>query len=941
MMTERMKFSGSTRLLSAIGIFLAAIEPKFVSSFKSPLTSTFHRPSKLWTRHILYSSTQLDNHYGFSHDLIQGLDLKPLLHGVAAHAGTRRGRQAILSLVGDDENEPKNAASGMSSRSRRVSDPFMYRRSEQISSRNVELAPIAKSAKQAREEYELSEQALLALHGTNGLSFPPIYGANSSPFDSTSVADSDHDDWIFLPGDQVSLEHVLQAEQVINMLIQVKEWSNKLETEIWIPSLSSIGKGIVDEILIPIQHELDGTIEIARVKSLTDPNGRSTFCFRLKDSKFPLLKELRRQEEQLTLSIDTAMRSVLRKQKGSPECVEFEGRKVLLIPKSSASSEIGIIRGLTENGGRYYVEPRDLVNLGDELQQLREELRKTEAILEHQLVQTVLKAASPIDAGLNAVARLDVVFSKAAFGLLLNGKIPTVGEYGRIKVDRFIHPILALQNKNSVVPVDLRMYNDQHSNRVLIISGPNGGGKSLVMKSFGLACILVKLAIPIPSASTDLVAVVDFFDSVLLEMGDQQNVSEGESTFMARLNSLSAVIQRLLPPTVDGNRAQESITTSSLVLLDELGGGTDPNAGGAIAQAILEKLLESRHCRIVVTTHSPRLKALSYSSNDYDCATVLLKKSDQSDFKLPTYQLQYGLIGDSYALGAASRASPSLPEDVLSRAGTLLSTLNTSNNDNYSSGELLRAMTESLEKQIQAAEECRQQADETQQDVKACRDALMALSNAYLKQLGKLEDRLETVFKELQEDESKSSLVVVGESLATIRTAKKKVTTEDERLKRMGLKRVSDSYKLSNGESVVVLAPGDWEGVSGTIVSNGIVQCKPGEVLVAPSLGTWEDLSFQRDELRILDPSHAKPLILRRHQIAVWDFDSVWDGENSERPTSTVRESRQKLVNLLNSLPSTSTMTANKKVSETSRASTFNSSRERKASASKKQKKKN
>jgi hypothetical protein len=151
----------------------------------------------------------------------------------------------------------------------------MYRRSEQISSRNVELAPIAKSAKQAREEYELSEQALLALHGTNGLSFPPIYGANSSPFDSTSVADSDHDDWIFLPGDQVSLEHVLQAEQVINMLIQVKEWSNKLETEIWIPSLSSIGKGIVDEILIPIQHELDGTIEIARVKSLTDPNGRS------------------------------------------------------------------------------------------------------------------------------------------------------------------------------------------------------------------------------------------------------------------------------------------------------------------------------------------------------------------------------------------------------------------------------------------------------------------------------------------------------------------------------------------------------------------------------------------------------------------------------------------------------------------------------------------
>ena len=603
----------------------------------------------------------------------------------------------------------------------------------------------------------------------------------------------------------------------------------------------------------------------------------------------------------------------------------------MLVPQAATKPEFGIVRGTTENGGRCYVEPSQLVSLGDELQVLKEELQRTESIITHQLIQTIINVASVVDAGIHTVARLDVVFSKAAFGMSLKGTIPKVGTEGRICVYRFVHPVLASQNMNSVVPVDLRMYNDR-KNRVLIISGPNGGGKSIAMKSFGLVCLLVKLALPIPLASSaNAIAttpIVDFFDNVVIEMGDQQSVVEGESTFTARLQYLSSVIQRIFPPNPDESVIEQSATLGhSLVLLDELGGGTDPAAGGAIAQAILEKLLQSETCRIVATTHSPRLKALSYSNDDFECATVLLKRTEQSNYKLPTFQLEYGLIGDSYALGAASRAVPRLPDDVLSRAATLLSTSNDDGDD--SSGELLRAMTDSLEKQIQAAEDSRHQAEETQREATEIRDALIALSKASERQLGNVEKRLEGVYSDLVKDESKSSLEVIGETLATLRAAKKKVKTEDELLREKGLKRIPDYYELKQGESVVILSPGDLEGVSGIIVADGSLRCQPWEVLVAP---TWADPFFSDA------PDSRTPQILDRQNIAIWDYDSVWDDDNRDVPLTSVRESKKSLAKLLSSISSVDSSSA-KGTSETPKT-TFTSSRQRKASAVKKRKKK-
>ena len=142
------------------------------------------------------------------------------------------------------------------------------------------------------------------------------------------------------------------------------------------------------------------------------------------------------------------------------------------------------------------------------------------------------------------------------------------------------------------------------------------------MKSFGLAAILCQLGLPIPCRQAQHSANhrprVDFFRGIHVALGDKQSLIDGESTMMARLNACASVIESV------GSKREAG--TASLVLIDEIGGGTDPDAGGAIAQAILEKLLETKSCRVVATTHVPRLKVLSYESEQFGCATTKISQ---------------------------------------------------------------------------------------------------------------------------------------------------------------------------------------------------------------------------------------------------------------------------------------------------------------------------
>lgn len=546
-----------------------------------------------------------------------------------------------------------------------------------------------------------------------------------------------------------------------------------------------------------------------------------------------------------------------------------------------------------------------------EVLELQAEIDEVEAQIRSGLAQLILGVAEVIDVGIDVLALLDVIFAKAAFGLSFNGAFPRISDQGEIAVERFIHPVLAMNDGYSlsassgqaghVTPVGLFL-TQEHGKRALLISGPNGGGKTLSMKSFGLVSVLTKIGIPIPTETTTMRPRVDFIDEVLINVGDKQNVIQGESTWTSLLNSCSRMIE-----TVQSNRDR-----SYLVLLDELGSGTDPDAGGAVAQAILEEFMAVPNCQIVATTHSPRLKTLSYDSDNYSCATVLLEMDSTEEYKKPTFRLEYGIIGESYALGAASRCNPPLAESVLARASQLMAEESREGSAKVR-GDYIQALTRSMEDQVERMNRDQMMIEKHARDSQLCRRAMLSLAASYETQLDRLEQRLGDCYRQLREDEKKGDLEVIGDTLAELKIAKKRIMTQQELLREKGLKLLPMSYKLSPGESVVVIASdNEWEGSTVQVIADASSDDTLGatEILVGASTSfeAWDNL-FAEDNMN--DPVKDRPWIMQRHELAIWDYDSIWEGEDYDIgpavKATSVPDSKRRLSSILSTLKSDTT----------------------------------
>jgi DNA mismatch repair protein MutS2 len=576
-----------------------------------------------------------------------------------------------------------------------------------------------------------------------------------------------------------------------------------------------------------------------------------------------------------------------------------------------------------------------------EVQALQGEIDEVEGQIRSGLAQLILGAAEVIDAGVDVLALLDIIFAKAAFGLRFNGAFPQISNNGEIAVEEFIHPVLAMHDGFSlsagpgraghVTPVDLFL-SKERGKRALLISGPNGGGKTLSMKSFGLVGVLTKIGIPIPIAENAPRPRIDFIDEVLVNVGDKQNVIQGESTWTSLLNSCSRMIE-----TVQSNKDR-----SYLVLLDELGSGTDPNAGGAVAQAILEEFMTVSGCQIVATTHSPQLKTLSYDSDDYSCATVLLEMDSTEEYKKPTFRLEYGIIGESYALGAASRCNPPLAESLLARASQLLAE-ESQEGSSKTRGDYIQALTNSMEDQVERTKRELMKAEKHARDSQLCRKAMLSLAASYETQLDRLERRLDDCYRQLREDDSKDDLEVIGDTLAELKIAKKQILSQQELLRRKGLKLLPTSYALSAGESVIVVASeSEWDGRTVQVIADGTLDSSlgPTEVLVraSTSFEAWDSM-FADDNLvgDGIDRMEDRPWIVQRHELAIWDYDSIWEEDGyggSMMKATSVPDSKRRLNSLLSTLKSDTSLSNPTK--GTNIKNSFASARARKAATKKK-----
>ena len=349
---------------------------------------------------------------------------------------------------------------------------------------------------------------------------------------------------------------------------------------------------------------------------------------------------------------------------------------------------------------------------------------------------------------------------------------------------------------------------------------------------------------------------------------------------------------------------------AKLVLLDELGGGTDPAAGSAIAQAILEKLISTTtSCKIVATTHSPQLKALSIGNDLFETASVLM-----SNEKTPTFELRYGTTGESYALEAARRAQPQLPEDVLDRAANLM------NRGDDNAVDSLKQYLLALEESQQKALETAKKTEQTWKEVCDYKNDMISKIQVSRMQLSRLESRLEIIFDTLKKEET-ASYELVGDSLEELRLLKRKVQTEEELLSKKGLRRVSESYSFYDGEAVVIIAEGEWKGYDAVVKIVNTALDDSQSVTVVPVL----------DMFAMVD-DNTEPIVLRRRDIAIFDYPDTFDtGDINIDSYSEKKQSSSN--NVLSVLSTLNTGNSKAIASKPREEKIFTSARQRKAAA--------
>lgn len=382
--------------------------------------------------------------------------------------------------------------------------------------------------------------------------------------------------------------------------------------------------------------------EARPIADCVEPDGR------IADGASPELGRLRRAVAGTSEAIRRRLEGILR-EPGSAGAfrddyvTERNGRFVIPVRSDRARSVRGIVHGVSSSGATLFVEPLETVEMNNELVRLREqELEEQERVLRAWMAR-LRERLSEVRQTVERVLELDSLQARALFALRTGAEIPLLEEGGPLELAGIRHPLLdrKLQEQGGrAVPFDLRL---EPPDRVLVVSGPNAGGKTVVLKTIGLAVLMAQSGIPVTARRARL----PLYAQVKADVGDRQSIEADLSTFSAHVQAVSSVLSELVTP--------------SLVLLDEVGTGTEPSEGAALAQAILERLRRPG-VTAVATTHLGRLKAWALTA---DGAATAAMEFDEAALR-PTFRLVAGVAGVSAGISIAERLG--LDPGVIARA---------------------------------------------------------------------------------------------------------------------------------------------------------------------------------------------------------------------------------------------------------------------------------
>jgi len=471
----------------------------------------------------------------------------------------------------------------------------------------------------------------------------------------------------------LSLADVKDVSPIVKQaaLGRILETAELVNVQVTLTAATAVRESI-DKLRAYMTHLAEIADRIDNFGEVTSEVGR---CINSKgeiaDNASPALATLRRESRVAHDRLRSRLESLLNSQAGKgalqePIITLRDGRYVVPVKSEMRSQLPGIVHDVSSSGATLFLEPLEVVEMGNRWRELQAEEQREIARILRDLSALVGERADAIALALDALAEIDLLLAKVRLGEAIKAKwLPhdpndraegeqawLVEEPGSLYLRNARHPLL----KGDVVPISVWLgeggptSNQQAPTTgpegfsILLITGPNTGGKTVALKTLGLLALMAQAGIPVPADSDSRLPV---FDAVFADIGDEQSIEQSLSTFSSHIGNIISILTQA--------------TQRSLVLLDELAAGTDPVEGSALAKAILSRLLKIG-CLAIATTHHGELKAYAHTTPGITNGSVEFDPEKLA----PTYKLQIGLPGQSNALSIAERLG--MPDDVLTEA---------------------------------------------------------------------------------------------------------------------------------------------------------------------------------------------------------------------------------------------------------------------------------
>lgn len=567
------------------------------------------------------------------------------------------------------------------------------------------------------------------------------------------------------PGALLEADELLHVSRVVSVAKNVRRVIAR-QNRADIPNIFGIAGNL------PTSAELAASID-----RCISPEGE------LRNNASPALRSIRRQLISTRETVLSKLESLLRSpdhQKSIQETVITSRNDRYVIPiKQDARHYFpgAVVQGQSGSGASVFIEPAEVVELNNALHQLahkeREEIRRILLALTDEVREYI----PDLELALEILGKLDLLGAKAQLSLELNCVAPRLNSHGFIKLVQARHPLLehtvhekkrakdqpaSSDTPSHVVPTNIHI-GDSFS--ALVITGPNTGGKTVVLKTVGLLTLMAQSGVHIPAQSGSEIAV---FDQVFADIGDEQSIEQNLSTFSSHVTKIVDILEHIQNSPVEDN---------SLVLLDEIGAGTEPTEGAALGMSILDWLVEQK-ARTIVTTHYGALKVYAHTREEVDNASMEFDGETLS----PTYRLLIGVPGSSNAMKIAERLG--VPDKILAAAKAQMGNQNIAVEDLILSMQRAQRELETerriLQEKIQAAEAVYEEHEELIRQLKSERDQLKrkAEQDAFevVSDARRLVDR--TIADIRHEQASKSSIKT---AFANVDNAKQELKKRSER----------------------------------------------------------------------------------------------------------------------------------------------------------------